>query len=211
MGTRLGSVILGIACAASLATVVWAQDTTPKSFLVNGSLEDQVDGKAVGWAMSTMPVREDVASYLAPSMDKAKDGEWSLKLNLKDPPKDPNNPKAEWSYFFATGVSRDVLQEKGKPLGFTAWVYAEPGVEKPARLIMRIRAWHPNEKGDGSAVATPIDIAVTPKVGEWTLVEATGMLDPNTNYTDVDMQCGWASGGVVGVQYVDDLRFFVKP
>jgi len=198
-------------CAASLATGALAQDKTPKNFIVNGSLEDQVDGKAVGWSMTMIPAREDVASFLAPSMDKAKDGQWSLKLNLKDPPKDANGAKVDACYFFATGVSRDVLQEKGKPLCFTAWVYAEPGVAKPSRLILRIRAWHPNEKGEGSVVFAPIDIGFTPKVGEWTQVEVTGMLDPNTNYTDVDMQCGWADGNVAGVQYVDDMRFFVKP
>lgn len=210
MGTRFGSVILGMVCAATLATGVQSQDAAPKNFILNGSLEEQVDGKAVGWSMSTIPAREDVASYLALSMDKAKDGRWALKLNLKTPPMDANGAKVDACYFFAAGVSKDVLQEKGKPLGFTAWVYAEPGVPKPSRLIMRIRAWHPNEKGV-SVPGTPVDILVAPKAGEWMQVEATGTLDPNINYTDIDMQCGWAEGNVAGVQYVDDLRFFVKP
>lgn len=212
MKTRMTSWVMGIVCAAGLSAGVWAADEkAPKSFIMNGSLEEQVDGKAVGWSTSTSPAREDVASYLAPSMDKAKDGDWSLKLNLKTPPKDPQDPKKEWSYFFAPSVSRDVLQEKGKTLLFTAWVYAEPGVEKPSRLILRMRVWRPNEKGDASVAEAPIDVLVTPKIGEWTRVEATGMLNPNTAYTDVDMQCGWAEGGVVGVQYVDDLRLVVKP
>lgn len=198
-----------IALVFACATWAAADGEKPRSFIVNGSFEQQMDGVLAGWGIYTVPAREDAAQYLAPSKDKAKDGDWALKLSFQEPPKDPKNPANTCMLLFNGEVDPAIIQGKGKTFVMSGWVYVQAGAA-PSPVIFRVRTFGPGPQGPSDFLGDLFNITATGKPGEWVKFEETAVLDAKKDIKSLNLQCGWTNARQATTQYVDDLRLVVK-
>lgn len=177
--------------------------TAGESLITNGSLERHIKDQPVNWNFFLHPRAAGVGQYLYPTKEKARDGDWSLKLNASTPPYRTDDQMSTHLVLFQTEVSPAVVALAGKKVILSGWVYVEPeSAATPLRL--RIRLYGPKDGKLRVYLGDLLKLSVAGQPGEWTQFKQEAELPQGVERLDI--QGGWYSLKQPTIQYLDDLR-----
>lgn len=196
---------------SALVLVAPAMVAGADNFIVNGSFESQGDDGAHGWSVFINPAGEhDASKYIHVSRERARDGDWSLKLNAADPPIHPNDPDQTCGVLLSGGmIDTDLAAYRGKTFVLSGRLYVEQGTQA-SPFYLRARLYGPSERKKRDFLGDLVKVHAEGRPGEWVRFERAGVLDADSTATDISFLGGWQRLDDPSVQYVDDLRLEVK-
>jgi hypothetical protein len=186
-----------LAALAVWGATVAAVGQPPASFLVNGDLERGTGEQPANWSLSLYPNAGPVGECMARSQERARSGEWSLKIDTA------SVVGQDLSLIFNGSVSAEAATVPGGRLEVSGWVYIEPGTAvRP--FGMRLRCFGPDEAGKNAFIGDVLELKVLGTPGEWTQFRASGRL-PDAQVTSLDLHCSIRPDVVRTVQFLDDI------
>jgi len=183
----IGMLLAGAAACGQEAT----------SLMANGGFEAGTDAVPAGWFLSLYPGEKPVGDCLTRSRERARSGEWSLKLDTG------SILGQAVTMVFNGAIAGEAAAVRGMRLELSGFVFVEP--ESALRPIhMRLRTFGPDEKGQNAFLGDILEVTVLGRPGEWTEFRGSGQA-PDKDLTGIDLHCSLGPDVVRTVQFLDDI------
>ena len=169
-----------------------------QSFTVSGGFEEGDGDAPSGWSRAFYPAREGIEDCLERSDERARSGQWSLKVDTQPVVGE------EVTLVFNGPVSKEATGLRGETLVLSGWVYIEPGTAMRP-IGMRLRTFGPDEEGKHAFLGDVLRVKVLGKPGVWTQFAASGTV-ADREISGMDLHCAIRPDAVPTIQFLDDIR-----